>query len=378
MNVLINGISAGGGGGYTVAVELSAAIALANPDWQVTTMFREDLPLHREARRLKTSTNHCYSFRPENLRTPSARRRFECRGLRVWTDQNDVDVCINLNGMLFKTLGCPMICHFQDPWAYRPEAWSKSRDRARAFLKRRAHRQALFSADACTWTSHYLQNLIVGYHGTDPDISEVVYNGVPDAWLRLKQYKTFSDRSNTIITLGNVNAYKRQSLVMKAVASLSKITGDSTLRYHILGSITDTTKAELTRLAKDLDVEEQVMIEGRVSVDRIKYLLSSARVKVLMSVCESFGIPCIEAMSEGCVVIAARSCALPEVCGDAAILTEPDDLEQLTDQLGKVLKDEPWGSQLQKKGIERSQQFAWSAAGKTMSDVCRKVVAKQA
>ena len=75
------------------------------------------------------------------------------------------------------------------------------------------------------------------------------------------------------------------------------------------------------------------------------------------SVEEPFGLAPLEAMAMGVPVIAARSGALPEVLGDAALFHEPRDAEDLARQIGRLRDDSELGSRLVARGLERVASF---------------------
>ena len=112
---------------------------------------------------------------------------------------------------------------------------------------------------------------------------------------------------------------------------------------------------------------DRVYLEGRVSDERVQQALAGARAMPLLSVCESFGIPPIEAMTFGTPVVIADCCALPEVCGEAAVRCPPDDLEALVDSLRHVLTDRDLAERLRTAGAERAQHFSWTQTAAKMA-----------
>lgn len=85
-------------------------------------------------------------------------------------------------------------------------------------------------------------------------------------------------------------------------------------------------------------------------------LYAGAAAFVLASVYEGFGLPCLEAMAAGVPVVAARAGALPEVCGDAALLVDAGDL---ADAVVAAVSDEPLRERLIARGIVRARAFSW-------------------
>jgi glycosyltransferase involved in cell wall biosynthesis len=371
-HLLINGLSIGSGGGYTVGRELFRHLALARPEWRVTIALIEGHPLQVQIRREELPDNCELFFAPPETLSRFRRGRYESRGLVDWAHAHGVSRVLQLNGMVPVGLvhaEIPTLCHFQDPWPHRREAWDSLKDAFVAMLKRRGQKHAIEHAQACGWTSHYLEELICGRLGVRPRRSEVFYNGVPDAWLARARGKLppLDARPLEIATVSNVSPYKRQSLVIEALPRLHKIAGLETLRYRIVGDCSEAYAAELRRLAESLGVADRVDIEGRVSDERVQEVLASARAMPLLSVCESFGIPPIEAMTFGTPVVIADCCALPEVCGEAAIRCPPDDLESLVDCLARALTDRDLTEQLRAAGAERAQYFSWSQTADKMA-----------
>jgi glycosyltransferase involved in cell wall biosynthesis len=95
---------------------------------------------------------------------------------------------------------------------------------------------------------------------------------------------------------------------------------------------------------------------GYVSEEQLGALYAGAAVFATPSLYEGFGLPCIEAMAAGTPVVAANRAALPETCGDAALLVDPDDPDAFADAILRAAREsEP----LVAAGRARAAQFSW-------------------
>jgi glycosyltransferase involved in cell wall biosynthesis len=109
---------------------------------------------------------------------------------------------------------------------------------------------------------------------------------------------------------------------------------------------------------------------GFVPADTLASLYRRAACLVFPSLYEGFGLPPLEAMASGCPVAAARTGAIPEVCGDAAVLFDPNDADAIATA---VLEAEARTSELRKRGLARAAGFTWEASARGHEDVYRSV-----
>jgi glycosyltransferase involved in cell wall biosynthesis len=95
---------------------------------------------------------------------------------------------------------------------------------------------------------------------------------------------------------------------------------------------------------------------GVVSPERLASLYRRAACLAFPSLYEGFGLPPLEAMACACPVAASRAGAIPETCGDAAVLFDPEDVDSIA---AGILEANERADELVEKGIARAAQFTW-------------------
>jgi glycosyltransferase involved in cell wall biosynthesis len=101
---------------------------------------------------------------------------------------------------------------------------------------------------------------------------------------------------------------------------------------------------------------------GYVPEEYLPGLYAGAEAFVLPSLHEGFGLPCIEAMACGTPVVASNRAALPETCGDAALLVDPQDHEALARAVVSAALDPGVSQRLRAAGLSRAATFSWDRA----------------
>jgi glycosyltransferase involved in cell wall biosynthesis len=109
---------------------------------------------------------------------------------------------------------------------------------------------------------------------------------------------------------------------------------------------------------------------GRVDDDTVRGVMAAASAVVVPSTYEGFGLPALEAMAVGVPVVAADRSSLPEVCGDAAYLVEPDG-PGLAEGMLAALDHGPDTDALVARGRIRAEGFTWEASAAAHAAVWR-------
>ena len=131
---------------------------------------------------------------------------------------------------------------------------------------------------------------------------------------------------------------------------------------------------EVDKVIAELNLGDAVKFLGAVRNEELVYLYNAAKLFILPSFYEGFGLPPIEAMACGTPVVVSNVSSLPEVVGDAGILVNPADVEALTVAMWRVLTDEKLRRELRDKGLKRAQVFSWERTARETLAVYHRVV----
>jgi glycosyltransferase involved in cell wall biosynthesis len=112
-----------------------------------------------------------------------------------------------------------------------------------------------------------------------------------------------------------------------------------------------------------------VLLAGRTTDGELKALYENARLFLLPSITEGFGLPVLEAMHCGCPVITSNGGALPEIAGDAAILCDPLDKEAWCREIDELQNDPHRLAELSGRGRVQASKFTWRRSAETLLSI---------
>jgi glycosyltransferase involved in cell wall biosynthesis len=207
---------------------------------------------------------------------------------------------------------------------------------------------------------------LVSAYGVNPDRIRVVPLGAPTPQVAAAPASRLTElglNGNFVLQVGRVETRKNQVAALAAVERLDGVI------LAVAGPERDPA------LAARLRQSDRCRVLGRVDQATLELLYKRARAVIVPSLYEGFGLPMLEAMARGKVVVAAKASSLPEVGGDAALyFNDSADADQVAKVIEVALGDEPLRSSLAKAARERAGKFTWDRCAAGVAAVIRELV----
>jgi len=172
-----------------------------------------------------------------------------------------------------------------------------------------------------------------------------------------------------VLFVGAIQRRKNVARLVKAFERMPK-----GWRLTLAGATDGYEAAAELRAVEESPRRSDIDVPGYVSASDLASLYNRASIFAFPSLEEGFGIPVLEAMAHGVPAIASRSSALLETAGDAAILIDPLDTDQLAAELNRLAADDDLRADLIRRGYDRARMFSWEAAVERTWDVYRALI----
>ncbi len=160
-----------------------------------------------------------------------------------------------------------------------------------------------------------------------------------------------------IFHIGTIEPRKNLTRLVAAFAQLSDSFPSHSL---VIAGMNGWKCAELYERVSNLHLQSRVVFTGFVAEEDKPGLIAGAEVFVYPSLYEGFGIPVLEALACGTPSLASNVSAIPEVAGDAALLVDPRNADDIARGLESLLADADLRASLRAKGIRQAGRFSWS------------------
>ena len=212
-------------------------------------------------------------------------------------------------------------------------------------------RRAAAESDAIIAVSEFTARQVEKLLGVERQRIHVVHHGA-DHVVRAAECR----RENIVLHVGALQKRKNIARLVEAFEQ-----APAGWRLVLAGSEGYGAAEILARIATS-PRRHDVQVLGYVSNGELARWYARARIFAFPSLDEGFGMPVLEAMAAGVPVIAARRAALPEVCGDAALLVDPEDVAAIVAALQHLMEDPVTVGRLVAAGHKRVEEFSWQKA----------------
>lgn len=198
------------------------------------------------------------------------------------------------------------------------------------------------------------QKITVAYPGYDEEFfppkndTEIIEN--------LK--KKYAIHGDYAVFVGTIQPRKN---IARLIEAFSKI---DNLKLVIVGKTDGLGRSgwmfnEILKTPAKLGIEDKVIFTGFVPSLELSYLVASAKVFVLPSLWEGFGIPAVDAMSAGVPVVVSNVSSLPEVVGKAGLLVDPRSTDQIEQAVRTAVTDKKLRQKMIKLALGQARKYSW-------------------
>jgi len=239
------------------------------------------------------------------------------------------------------------------------------------WFKNLAYRAVIFSAvrraKKIIAVSQYTKEDIINKFGVDKEKVVVTLLGLTETFFQPQKnnrevLKKYNIRRPFVLYVGNAYPHKNLELLIRVFSKLSERQKDIQL---VMVGKTDYFYKRLKEYAKNYNSDgRKIIFTDFVADEDLSFLYRQALIYVFPSLYEGFGLPPLEAMSQGCPVLSSNESCLPEILGEAADYFNPKDENEMLGKIEDLMADDIKRERLINKGKVRIQNYSWSRCAK--------------
>lgn len=241
-------------------------------------------------------------------------------------------------------------------------------------------RKACKIADEIICISESTKNDLIEILKIDKNKIKVIYNGtdfmddtiINDELKVLEKFKI--TKLNYLLYVSTLHPRKNVDTIIKSFNLLKQHKEYNNLKLVLAGN-KGWQCDDVFNLIENSDYKDDIIITGYITDEEKKVLYKNSNVFLYPSLYEGFGLPILEAMSEGNIVITTNCSSLPEVGGDAALyLNSPKDEKELSKLIIYALNlTEDERNKIINKGYEQVKKFDWKNSAKELLEEFEKL-----
>ncbi len=235
-----------------------------------------------------------------------------------------------------------------------------------------------WKASRIVTVSQYSKYDIVKQYEIPAEKIDVVYNGANETYAPVPEdikERTRKERTGGkpyFLFVGALNPRKNVTGLFRAFDLFVEDTGSE--NHLVVVGEKMFGGAKIKKAYMQMKHRNRVVFTGRLEPEELKNVMGSALALTFVPFFEGFGIPIVEAFRAGIPVITSHLTAMPEVAGDAALLVDPFDAEEIARAMKKITFVADLRKKLVKKGFQRSRVFSWDKTAERFWEAIEKTM----
>ncbi len=225
------------------------------------------------------------------------------------------------------------------------------------------------------------QDILKNFSSLKETNIEVVYNGAHDLYKPLS-YKeaesvkeTYTSGEEYFLFTSALHPRKNIINLLKAFVKFKR-RQKSNFKLVVVGRMAWKSK-EIEEAKYKMPYKNDVIWTGYLNVEELAKVTGAAYAMVYPSFFEGFGIPILEAMSCHVPAIVSNTSSMPEVIGEAGLLVDPNDVDDIAEKMMLIYKDEKLRESLKQKAITQKEKFTWDKSSEKLWDIMLEVLRKK-
>jgi len=230
-------------------------------------------------------------------------------------------------------------------------------------------------SDKIIAVSQFTKDEIIKYYKINSDKIEVVFNSINISNIDLTQElktvirKKYNLPEKFIFYIGTLQPRKNVATLIEAYAKIRNKIPEFKLVIAGDKKAHNFDKKINASLERNSLGEDDVVFTGFIEVKDKTAIYKMAQVFVYPSFYEGFGIPILEAMSQGVPVLISDIGPHREVAQEAGVYFPPEDIDILADKLYNICVDKNENSRLTELGLARVGLFSWKESAQKMLNI---------